>query len=84
MDEIPDHSFSPGCCGAERAEHPWSEKESREVAEWMNTEPGMIQRLENRKAALRRMQDLGAPEVILGYQRKLVRDMEERLGIEDA
>lgn len=77
----PDHCYSPGCCEQDRHFHEWSPEESREIGEWMNTEPGMIMRLENRRRALRRLLDLGAPEVILGIQRQMIREMEQKLGL---
>lgn len=57
----------------------WSEQEGKEVGEWLSTWPGMVQRLANRRNALTRLEALGAPEIILENQRRLVREIEEQL-----
>jgi hypothetical protein len=56
-------------------------REVREIDEWYATEPGLRQRLVNRRRVLARLEALGASEIILAHQRRAVREVEEILGI---
>lgn len=57
----------------------WTPKQAREINAWLETEPGMTDRLERRKAQLARLEALEAPEIILAEQRRMVREIEEKL-----
>jgi hypothetical protein len=78
-DIYPDHYAREGCCGLPPGQHPLTPDEARERREWLDTEPGLTDRLERRRAQLARLEDLHAPEVLLAEQRRLVREIEEKL-----
>ena len=47
----PDHHYFPGCCDQLPENHHWSEEEGQAVQDWLETEPGLMQRF---SVALRR------------------------------
>jgi hypothetical protein len=75
----PDHYWHEGCCELEQAAHPSSPAEVEEWNQWAATEPGLLMRLELRQAQLARLEELGAPEVILENQRRMIREVKEQL-----
>jgi hypothetical protein len=74
-----EHEFAPGCCSRPREEHQGTVQEIREWNEWAGTEPGLEHRLAFRKAQLARLESLGAPEIILDEQRRMISEIEDRL-----
>jgi hypothetical protein len=76
----PDHYWAPGCCGQDKPSHLMTPAETRELGEWMDTEPGMRQRLGLRRDQLARLRDLDAPEIIIRNQQRLIAELEHELG----
>ncbi len=76
----PDHYPYQGCCDLPANQHPLTPDEARERREWLDTEPGLTEVLERRRAQLKALEDLHAPPGILANQQRLVREIEEKLG----
>jgi hypothetical protein len=76
----PDHYPYEGCCEIPADEHPLTPAEASAVNAWMETEPGMRERLARREARYARLAELDAGPVILAYARKAVNDMRRKLG----
>ena len=79
LEIYPDHYASEGCCGIPARQHPLTPDEAREAREWLGTEPGLLERLERRRAQLKRLEELHAPDAILARQRQMVTEIEEKL-----
>lgn len=80
----PDHPYADGCCDRPHAEHELTEAERSAYTAWMETEPGLRQRLAHRKAQLARLIALGADGVILENQRRMIKEVADQLGETDA